>query len=102
MKNPSSADELRQIQEIVACQTGRPLCGEAVQQVLDVLFGAQYSQRDDVKHALTCAVEMQIALDEINAYRKDFSSRLGLLFFFVVITWIRSDTGSNILFHHGG
>ena len=147
MKNSSHEDALRQIQEIVARETGAPLCGEAVQQVQDVLvsaigdagnapsnenfssrevtilltdlrgftsiseaypagvvldllnrylakmieivvrnqgtidkfmgdaimvlFGAPYSQRDDVKHALTCAMEMQIAMDEINAYNKN-------------------------------
>lgn len=146
MKNSSHEDALRQIQEIFSRETGAPLCGEAVQQVQDVLvsligdtgnapfnenyssrevtilltdlrgftsiseaypagvvldllnrylarmieivlrnrgtidkfmgdaimvlFGAPYSQRDDVKHALTCALEMQIAMDEINAYHK--------------------------------
>ena len=35
-----------------------------------VLFGAPYSQCDDVKHALSCALEMQIAMDEINMYHK--------------------------------
>lgn len=39
-----------------------------------VLFGAPYSQRDDVKHALTCAVEMQIAMDKINAYHKNMGT----------------------------
>jgi adenylate cyclase len=34
------------------------------------LFGAPYLQLDDVKHALTCAVEMQIAMDDINSYHK--------------------------------
>jgi len=34
------------------------------------LFGAPYSDRDDVKHAITSAVEMQIAMDEINEYHK--------------------------------
>jgi adenylate cyclase len=147
MKHASREDALRQIQEIVARATGAPLCGEALQQVQDVLvssigdagngtsdenfssrevtilltdlrgftsildayptgvvlnllnrylakmseivvrnqgtidkfmgdsimvlFGAPYSQRDDVKHAITCAVEMQIAMDEINAYHKN-------------------------------
>ncbi|MGD0281044.1 MAG: adenylate/guanylate cyclase domain-containing protein [Dissulfurispiraceae bacterium] len=36
-----------------------------------VLFGAPYLYRDDVKHAITCAVEMQIAMDEINFYHKN-------------------------------
>jgi len=35
-----------------------------------VLFGAPYAQRNDVKRALTCALEMQIAMDEINLYHK--------------------------------
>jgi len=39
-----------------------------------VLFGAPYSQRDDVKHALTCALEMQIAMDDINAYHKNLGT----------------------------
>jgi adenylate cyclase len=150
MKNSSHEDALRQIQEIFSRETGAPLCGEAVQQVQDVLvsligdagnapfnenyssrevtilltdlrgftsiseayptgvvldllnrylarmieivlrnqgtidkfmgdaimvlFGAPYSQRDDVKHALTCALEMQIAMDEINAYHKNLGT----------------------------
>lgn len=36
-----------------------------------VLFGAPYSQRNDVQHAIKCAVEMQIAMDEINEYSKN-------------------------------
>jgi adenylate cyclase len=147
MKKSSHEDALRQIQEIVARETGASLCGEAIQQLQDVLvsiignvrsspfnenfssrevtilltdlrgftsiseaypagvvldllnrylarmieivvrnqgtidkfmgdaimvlFGAPYSQRDDVRHALTCAVEMQIAMDEINIYYKN-------------------------------
>jgi len=150
MKYSSHEDALRQIQEIVARETGAPLSGEAVQQVQDllvsaigdvgnmpsnenfssrevtilltdlrgftsisetypagvvldllnryltrmieivlrnqgtidkfmgdaimVLFGAPYSQRDDVKHALTCALEMQIAMDDINAYHKNLGT----------------------------
>ena len=34
------------------------------------LFGAPYLLHDDVKHALTCAVEMQIAMEEINENHK--------------------------------
>jgi adenylate cyclase len=147
MKKSSHEDALRQIQEIVARETGASLCGESIQQLQDVLvsiignvrsspsnenfssrevtilltdlrgftsiseaypagvvldllnrylarmieivvrnqgtidkfmgdaimvlFGAPYSQRDDVRHALTCAVEMQIAMDEINIYYKN-------------------------------
>lgn len=146
MKTFSREDALRQIQEIVARETGAPLCGEALRQVQDVLlssigddgsepacekfssrevtilltdlrgftsilevyptgvvldllnrylakmseivvrnqgtidkfmgdsimvlFGAPYSQREDVKNAVTCAVEMQIAMDEINAHHR--------------------------------
>jgi adenylate cyclase len=35
-----------------------------------VLFGAPTSQGNDVEHAITCAVEMQVALFEINQYHK--------------------------------
>jgi adenylate cyclase len=31
-----------------------------------VLFGAPAAHRDDVQHAVTCAVQMQIAMDEVN------------------------------------
>lgn len=150
MKKSSHEDALRQIREIFFRETGAPLCGEAVQQVQDVivsligdagnatsnesfssrevtilltdlvgftsisetypaglvldllnrylarmieivfrnqgtidkfmgdaimvLFGAPYSQGDDVKRALTCALEMQIAMDEINAYHKNLGT----------------------------
>lgn len=36
-----------------------------------VLFGAPYSHADDVRHAIICAVEMQLAMDEINSYSKN-------------------------------
>lgn len=35
-----------------------------------VLFGAPVSHPEDVKNALTCAVEMQVAMDDLNAYHK--------------------------------
>lgn len=35
-----------------------------------VLFGAPDSHKDDVKHALACALDMQIAMDELNKYHK--------------------------------
>ena len=35
-----------------------------------VLFGAPIARDDDVKHALACAVDMQIAMDEANRYHK--------------------------------
>jgi len=39
-----------------------------------VLFGAPTGHPDDVKHALTCAVEMQVAMDEFNRQNE----RIGL------------------------
>jgi len=33
-----------------------------------VLFGAPVTDPDDVKHAMTCAVQMQIAMEELNRY----------------------------------
>jgi adenylate cyclase len=150
MKKLSHEDALRQIQEILARETGGPMASETVKQVQDVLvsaigdagnapfnenfssrevtilltdlrgftsiseaypagvvldllnrylakmieivvrnqgtidkfmgdaimvlFGAPHSQRDDVQHALTCAVEMQIAMDEINSYHKNLGT----------------------------
>ena len=35
-----------------------------------VLFGAPILHEEDVKHALVCAVDMQIAMDEVNRYHK--------------------------------
>jgi len=35
-----------------------------------VLFGAPYAHHDDVKRAVACAVDMQIAMDEINKYHR--------------------------------
>lgn len=35
-----------------------------------VLFGAPELREDDVRHALACAVDMQIAMDEVNRYHK--------------------------------
>ncbi len=35
-----------------------------------VLFGAPFPHQDDVIHAITCAMEMQNAMDEINRYGK--------------------------------
>jgi len=35
-----------------------------------VVFGVPYSQDDHVRNAMRCAVEMQIAMDEVNAYNK--------------------------------
>jgi len=57
---------LAKMSEIIVRNQGTidKFMGDAVM----VLFGAPYLQREDVNHALTCAVEMQIAMDEINAY----------------------------------
>lgn len=46
-----------------------------------VLFGAPFSRPDDARRAVACAVEMQIAMDELNAYHK----KLGLPEFFMGI-----------------
>jgi adenylate cyclase len=35
-----------------------------------VLFGAPVSHPEDVRNAVTCAVEMQVAMDDLNAYHK--------------------------------
>lgn len=35
-----------------------------------VLFGAPYGREDDVKRALICAVDMQLAMEEVNQYHK--------------------------------
>ena len=35
-----------------------------------VLFGAPYAHPDDVERAVTCAVDMQIAMDEMNNYHR--------------------------------
>jgi Adenylate cyclase, family 3 (some proteins contain HAMP domain) len=46
-----------------------------------VLFGAPHSHSDDVRRAVTCAVDMQIAMDEINKYHRN----LGLPEFYMGI-----------------
>ena len=35
-----------------------------------VVFGAPYSREDDVRRAVACAVDMQIAMSEVNRYHK--------------------------------
>ena len=48
-----------------------------------VLFGAPHTHRDDVKRAVTCAVDMQLAMDELNNYHRslelpDFYMGIGI------------------------
>ncbi|OGA47863.1 MAG: adenylate cyclase [Betaproteobacteria bacterium RIFCSPLOWO2_12_FULL_62_58] len=39
-----------------------------------VLFGAPYTHTDDVKRALTCAVDMQLAMEDVNQYHRQIGT----------------------------